>query len=478
MEHSSDIAQVQECVWKAYHLLSIVLDSPCDPTKEMVWMTRAVQNLSGILQAVAKYPAIYIPWLLIAASRVFSSGDIHLAPKDLIWLDTPGLEQDQWDDKWWLALAPQQEDNAPVEGKGKGKVTNVELVLTLAYLSKELVALEPSSLVKPGVTSTLFSLFSASFHLSMSTLSSSPMGQMHLVQVAATHTLTRNLSDTEQPMEAPKIKMLPIKKQKQAGEDEESEDGEEEAEGSGSIGTLIFELLMLTTPPMDPATPAEMEEEGDKDPITMMPTPSPPHKKAHCVWVRMPSPLTLSPGPVPSTSTSTFHLALAGGSTSTTASAAPPTLLQPCQPVEGNCAYVLVDTFQQVLMWEHMTWLECEMAKMATTMCCWWDNIISDYLKLNQHIMTMEENQHKFINQPFMNAIQLFYEDLITLEQRVMHHDLDIWLGISQLEQNTHPIGHMVEVVHTLSRQHHDQGTQTWMDEARSSGSHSTASNV
>ncbi|KAG6326805.1 hypothetical protein ID866_12284 [Astraeus odoratus] len=38
-----------------------------------------------------------------------------------------------------------------------------------------------------------------------------------------------------------------------------------------------------------------------------------------------------------------------------------------------------------------MTWLECEMAEMTTTMCCWWDNIVSDYLELNQHIMTMEE---------------------------------------------------------------------------------------
>ncbi|KAG6327008.1 hypothetical protein ID866_12080 [Astraeus odoratus] len=78
-----------------------------------------------ILQAAAKYLAIYIPWLLIAASKVFSAGDIHSALKDLIQPDVPGLEQDQWDDKWWLALAPQQEDDAPVEGKGKGKATEL-----------------------------------------------------------------------------------------------------------------------------------------------------------------------------------------------------------------------------------------------------------------------------------------------------------------------------------------------------------------
>ncbi|KAG6326083.1 hypothetical protein ID866_13006 [Astraeus odoratus] len=125
-----------------------------------------------------------------------------------------------------------------------------------------------------------------------------------------------------------------------------------------------------------------------------------------------------------------------------------------------------------------MTQLECEMAKMTTSMCHWWDNIITNYLKLNQHIMTMEENQHKFIKQPFMDAIQLFCEDLSTLEQRVMHYDLEIWLGVSQLEQNTHCISHMAEVVHTLSRQHHDQGMQTGMDKARSSESHRVASNL
>ncbi|KAG6325853.1 hypothetical protein ID866_13236 [Astraeus odoratus] len=216
---------------------------------------------------------------------------------------------------------------------------------------------------------------------------------------------------------------------------------------------------MLTTPPMDPATPAEMEEEGDKDLIATMPTPSPPHKKTHHIWVRMPSPLTLAPGPVPSMSMSTSHLTPTRGSTLTTASTAPPTLVQPCQPDEGNCAYMLVDTFQQVLVQEHMTWLECEMAEMTTTMHCWWDNIISDYLELNWHIMTMEDNQYKFIMWPFMDAIQLFHEDLGTLEQRVMHHDLEIWLGVSQLEQNTCHISHMAEVIHTLSRQHHDQGT-------------------
>ncbi|KAG6327687.1 hypothetical protein ID866_11402 [Astraeus odoratus] len=323
MEHSLDIAQVQEHVWKAYHSLSMALDLPFDPMKEMMWMTRAVKNL-----AAAKYPAIYIPQLLIAASKVFSAGNIHLDLKDLIWPDTPGLEQDQWDNKWWLALAPQQEDNAPVEGKGKWKAT-------------------------------------------------------------------------KQPMEALKIKVPPIKKQKQSGEDEDSEDGEEEAEGSRSISMLIFELCtpatqpMLTTPPMDPATPAEMEEEGDEDLITMMPTPSPPCKKAHHIQVRTPSPLTLAPGPVPSTSMSTSHLTPAGGSTSTTASAAPPTLVQPHQ----SGAYVLVDTFQQVLVWEHMTQLEHKMAKMTTNMCHWQDNIITDYLKLNQHIRTMEDNQHEFIRQ-------------------------------------------------------------------------------
>ncbi|KAG6326374.1 hypothetical protein ID866_12715, partial [Astraeus odoratus] len=224
-------------------------------------------------------------------------------------------------------MAPQQEDDAPVEGKGKGKVT-------------------------------------------------------------------------EQPMEVLKIKVPLIKKRKWPGEDGESEDREEEAEGSGSIGTLIFELLMClkvmdlhgraaanitwakhqhspsmwkvhtiviamsgktiwqctpatqpmpTTPPMDPATPAEMEEEGDQDPIAITPTPSPPHKKPHCI--------------------------------------------QPHQPGEANCAYMPVDTFQQVLMQEHMTWLEHKMAKMTSNMCHWWDDIVTNYLKLNQCIRTMEDNQ-------------------------------------------------------------------------------------
>ncbi|KAG6327009.1 hypothetical protein ID866_12081 [Astraeus odoratus] len=227
---------------------------------------------------------------------------------------------------------------------------------------------------------------------------------------------------------------------------------------------------MPTTPLMDPATPAEMKEEGDKDLIAMIPTPSPPHKKVHHVWVRTPSPPTLALGPVPSASTSTSHLAPTRGSTSTTASAAPPTLVQPCQP--GT--YMFVDTFQQVLMWDHMTQLEHEMAEMTSNMCHWWDNIITEYLDLNQHVRTMEDNQHKFIRQPFMDAIQLFHDNLSILEQRVIHHDLEIQLGVSQLE-NTHHIGHMVEVVHTLSRQHHDQGMQTWMDKARSSGSHSAA---
>ncbi|KAG6326872.1 hypothetical protein ID866_12217, partial [Astraeus odoratus] len=150
---------------------------------------------------------------------------------------------------------------------------------------------------------------------------------------------------------------------------------------------------MLTTPPMDPATPAEMEEEGNEDPITMIPTPSPPCKKAHHIQVRMPSPLTLAPGPVPSTSMSTSHLAPAGGSTSTTALAALPTLVQPCQPG----AYMLVDTFQQVLMWDHMTGLEHKMTKMTSNMHHWWDDIVAKYLELNQCIRTMEDNQHKFI---------------------------------------------------------------------------------
>ncbi|KAG6326510.1 hypothetical protein ID866_12579 [Astraeus odoratus] len=44
-----------------------------------------------------------------------------------------------------------------------------------------------------------------------------------------------------------------------------------------------------------------------------------------------------------------------------------------------------------------MTQLECKMAEMTTTMCHWQDNIVTNYLELNQHIMTMEDNQHKFI---------------------------------------------------------------------------------
>ncbi|KAG6327369.1 hypothetical protein ID866_11720 [Astraeus odoratus] len=254
---------------------------------------------------------------------------------------------------------------------------------------------------------------------------------------------------TKQPTEVLKIEVLLIKKQKWTREDEESEDGEEEAEGSRSISALIFELCkcsklhcmaqdsghtivitmsgktiwqctpatqpMLTTPLMDPATPAEMEEEGDKDLIAMMPTPSPPCKKAHHIHVRTPSPLTLAPGPVPSMSMSTSHLAPTGGSTLTTASAACPTLVQPCQP--GT--YVLVDTFQQVLMQEHMTWLECKMAKMTTSMHHWWDDIITNYLEHNQHVMIMEDNQHKFIKWPFMDAIQLFCEDLPRAEGNV-----------------------------------------------------------
>ncbi|KAG6325922.1 hypothetical protein ID866_13167, partial [Astraeus odoratus] len=182
--------------------------------------------------------------------------------------------------------------------------------------------------------------------------------------------------------------------------------------------------------------------------------------------------------PVPSTSTSTSHLTPTGGSTSTTASAAPPTLVQPHQPGEGNCTYMLVDTFQQVLMWDHMTWLDHKMAKMTSNMHCWQDDIVAKYLDLNQHIRTMEDNQHKFIRQHFMDAIQLFHDDLGTLEQRVIHHDLKIQLGVSQLEENTCHISHMAEAVHTLSRQHHDQGMQTWMDKAGSSGSHSVAPNL
>ncbi|KAG6326667.1 hypothetical protein ID866_12422, partial [Astraeus odoratus] len=216
---------------------------------------------------------------------------------------------------------------------------------------------------------------------------------------------------TEQLTEVLKIKVLLIKKRKWSGENEESEDREEEAEGSGSISELIFEPCtpatqpMLTTPLMDPATPAEMEEEGNEDPITIMPTPSPPCKKAHHIQVRMPSPLTLAPGPVPSMSMSTSHLTPAGGSSLTAASAAPPTLVQPHQPGAGNCAYMLVDTFQQVLIWECMTWLEYKMAEMTSNMCHWQDDIVADYLKLNQHIRTMEDNQHKFIRCSFMKTL-------------------------------------------------------------------------
>ncbi|KAG6327183.1 hypothetical protein ID866_11906 [Astraeus odoratus] len=148
---------------------------------------------------------------------------------------------------------------------------------------------------------------------------------------------------------------------------------------------------------MDFATPAGMEQEGDEDPITLNPSPSPPHKKAHHVWVRSPSQLTLVPGPVPSTSasTSTSQLVPTGGSTLTKGLAAIPTLVQPCQP----SAYVLLDAFQQVLVWEQMTQLEQEMAKMTTTMCHWQDNFVANYLELNGCIMAMEENQQRFINQ-------------------------------------------------------------------------------
>ncbi|KAG6326769.1 hypothetical protein ID866_12320 [Astraeus odoratus] len=141
---------------------------------------------------------------------------------------------------------------------------------------------------------------------------------------------------------------------------------------------------------MNPATPAEMEEEGDQDLITIMPTPSPPYKKAHHVQVRMPSLLALAPGPVPSSSMSTSHLASAEGSTSTTALAAPATLVQPCQPG----AYMTVNTFQQVLVQDHMTQLKHEMAEMTSNMHCWWDNIVAKYLDLTQHVRTMEDNQY------------------------------------------------------------------------------------
>ncbi|KAG6327101.1 hypothetical protein ID866_11988 [Astraeus odoratus] len=135
-----------------------------------------------------------------------------------------------------------------------------------------------------------------------------------------------------------------------------------------------------------------MEQEGDKDPIALNPTPSPPCKKAHHVQERSPSPLTLAPGPVPSACMSTSQLTPTGGSMSTTGSAATPTLVQPHQPGEGNCTYILLDTFQQVLVWEWMTWLEQKMAEMTATMCHWWDNFIADYLELNDCIMVMEEN--------------------------------------------------------------------------------------
>ncbi|KAG6326923.1 hypothetical protein ID866_12166 [Astraeus odoratus] len=71
----------------------------------------------------------------------------------------------------------------------------------------------------------------------------------------------------------------------------------------------------------------------------------------------------------------------------------------PRQPGEGNCAYVLVDTFQQVLVWDCMTRLEHKWAKMTSNMHCWWDNIVAKYLELNQHVRTMEDNQHEFIRQ-------------------------------------------------------------------------------
>ncbi|KAG6326851.1 hypothetical protein ID866_12238 [Astraeus odoratus] len=146
---------------------------------------------------------------------------------------------------------------------------------------------------------------------------------------------------------------------------------------------------------MDPATPAGMEKEGDEDPITLNPTPSPPCKKAHHVQVRSSSPLTLAPGPIPSASTSTSQLVPTRGSALTTGSAAMPTLVQPHQP----SAYILLNTFQQVLVQEWMTQLEWEMAEMTTTMHHWQDNFIADYLELNDHLMVMEENQQRFISQ-------------------------------------------------------------------------------
>ncbi|KAG6327038.1 hypothetical protein ID866_12051 [Astraeus odoratus] len=207
---------------------------------------------------------------------------------------------------------------------------------------------------------------------------------------------------------------------------------------------------------MDPATPAGMEQEGNEDPIALNPTPSPPCKKANHVWVRSPSPFILAQGPVPSTSTSisqvpsTSQLMLTGGS-----------------------AYVLLDTFQQVLVWEWMTQLEQEMAEMTTTMHCWWDNFVTHYLELSECIMAMEENQQRFINQPFMDEIRLLCEDLSTLEQRGMGHDIDI-----QLEQSTCHVGHMADIIQGLSMQHHNQGTQTGMDKAGPSGIHGGASDI
>ncbi|KAG6328361.1 hypothetical protein ID866_10728 [Astraeus odoratus] len=35
---------------------------------------------------------------------------------------------------------------------------------------------------------------------------------------------------------------------------------------------------------------------------------------------------------------------------------------------------------------------------MTAAMCHWQDNFIANYLDLNEHIMTMEENQCRFIN--------------------------------------------------------------------------------
>ncbi|KAG6327779.1 hypothetical protein ID866_11312 [Astraeus odoratus] len=46
-----------------------------------------------------------------------------------------------------------------------------------------------------------------------------------------------------------------------------------------------------------------------------------------------------------------------------------------------------------------MTQLEYKMAEMTSNMHHWWDDIITKYLDLNQHVRTMEDNQHKFIRQ-------------------------------------------------------------------------------